>query len=135
MTLVQSFIVYISALFIFLVIDLAWLGLIARNFYRQQLSALMLDRIKWPPAIVFYLIYIIGVLVLAVIPAVNESSALQAASFGALLGFVSYSTYDLSNLATIKKWPIRVVVADICWGTVLTAVISLVAYLIAQAVI
>jgi uncharacterized membrane protein len=110
------------------------LGVIAKGFYRRQLSSLMLDKIKWLPAIIFYAIYSFGILLLVIAPSVEKSSIISAFFTGALLGFVSYATYDLSNLATIKKWPLQVVIADICWGTVLTSIVSPLAFLVAKGI-
>jgi len=135
MTFAQGLIVYICTFFVFITIDLIWLGFIARNFYRHQLSKFMAEKVKWIPAFVFYFIYTIGVLLLVVVLASDRSSPFYAVVMGALLGSVSYSTYDLSNMATLKNWPIKVVFADIIWGTALTAVVSLISYLIAQALI
>ena len=131
MTLGQYLLVYFISLAVFLAVDILWLGVIAKNFYRNQLSSLMLSKIKWPPALIFYAVYIFGILVLVISPAIDKSSFAQAFSAGALLGLISYSTYDLSNLATLKNWPVKVVVADIVWGTLLTAAVSTVAYFFA----
>jgi uncharacterized membrane protein len=126
--------VYVASLAVFLAIDLVWLGKIARGFYRRQLADLMLEKLKWQPALGFYLLYVFGLLVLVVAPAVEAGSALKAGGLGALLGCVSYATYDLSNLATLKKWPAAVVAADIVWGALLTGAVSLIAYAAARAV-
>ena len=131
MTFDQYILLYFLSLGAFLLIDLFWLGVAAKNFYRHQLSSLMLDRIKWPPALIFYAVYIIGLLVLVVHPALEKSSLAYAVFAGALLGLISYSTYDLSNLATLKNWPLKVVLADIVWGTILTSVVATISYLIA----
>ncbi len=135
MTFIQSFIIYLCTFLVFIIIDLIWLGFIAKSFYRHQLSNLMAENVKWVPALIFYTVYAIGVLLLVVLPAADESSLSQALLMGALLGFISYSTYDLSNMATIKNWPIRVVLADIIWGTILTAMVSLISYLVAQSLV
>ena len=132
MTFTQGLIVYICTFLVFFAIDLIWLGFITRGFYRQQLSNLMAEKVKWIPALVFYFIYIIGVLLLVVMPASDKASLSYAVLMGALLGFVSYSTYDLSNMATLKNWSKKVVFADITWGTILTAIVSLISYSIAQ---
>jgi uncharacterized membrane protein len=95
----------------------------------------MAEQVKWIPALIFYLIFTSGILLLVVIPASDKSSLPQAMLMGALLGFVSYSTYDLSNMATLKNWPIKVVLADIIWGTILTAILSLISYSIAQSLV
>jgi len=135
MTFTQGLIVYICTFLVFIVIDLIWLGFIARSFYRKQLSNLIAGKVKWIPALVFYFIYIIGVLLLVIVPAFDKASPSYAVLKGALLGFVSYSTYDLSNMATLKNWSIKVVFADIIWGTILTATVSLISYSIAQSLV
>jgi uncharacterized membrane protein len=95
---------YIAALAVFLVLDMLWLGYIANSVYRAALDGLMLEQIRMVPAVLFYVIYVAGVLVLAVSPAVERGSLMTAYLFGAVLGLVAYATYDLSNAATLKSW-------------------------------
>ena len=109
---------------IFFIIDLAWLGLIARGFYRQHLEALMRPQVNWWAAIVFYLVYIAGIIFFAVRPAISTGSYAQAAILGALFGFFTYATYDLTNLATLKDWPLPIVVVDILWGICLCTLVA-----------
>lgn len=113
-------IAYISALIAFFAIDMIWLGLVAKSFYRNQLGALMADNPNWSVAIIFYLFYITGIVFFAVKPAIEADHILKASLYGALFGFFCYATYDLTNLATLKDWPVKMVVVDIIWGTVLT---------------
>ncbi len=114
---------------IFFFIDMLWLGLVASNFYKQQIGYLMGD-IHWLAAIIFYLIFLAGLVFFAIYPAVLQNSLKAALLLGALFGFFTYATYDLTNLATIKHWPIAVTVVDIIWGTVLGAMVSSISYAI-----
>jgi len=113
------------------VVDLVWIGVVARNLYQGQLGPLLLDSPRWAVAVAFYLLYIVGIVVLAALPGYVNGSLAEAAWRGALLGLVAYATYDLTNLATLKGWSTLVTVADLAWGAVLTAIVSSAAYLIA----
>ncbi len=113
-------IAYASTLIAFFAIDLIWLGFIAKTFYRDQLGPLMLDSPNWGVAIIFYALYIAGILIFAVKPALDSDQLMKAVVYGALFGFFCYATYDLTNLATLKGWPTKMVIVDIIWGTVLT---------------
>ena len=117
---------------VFFAIDMLWLGVIAKGFYRRKLGFILSPEINWAAAITFYLIFIVGILIFAVRPAVNNNSWIQAVVLGALFGFFTYATYDLSNLATIKNWPLVVVVADIVWGMCLCTLTALLSYLISR---
>lgn len=125
---------YIITLPVFLIIDLVWLSLIARKFYAQYLGFLMKTNVNFAAAGLFYLLFVVGLVVFAVLPAMEKSSWAQALFLGALLGLISYATYDLTNLATIKNWPLIVTVVDMVWGTVLGASVSLISYYIATKV-
>lgn len=106
----------------FLVIDLLWLGLAAKGFYRTNIGALMADQINVAAAVVFYLLYIVGIVIFAVSPAFESGSWRTALMFGSLFGFFAYATYDMTNLATLRDWPITVTAVDMAWGTFLTGV-------------
>jgi uncharacterized membrane protein len=121
---------YLTALPVFLAIDLVWLGLIAKKFYGQQLGYLMKTEINFAAAGLFYLLFVVGLVIFSILPAIEKNSWLQAVFLGALLGFISYATYDLTNLATIKDWPFVVTIVDIAWGAFLGASVSLISYLI-----
>ncbi len=112
------------ALFIFVVIDAIWLGLIAPKFYRKYLSHLLAEKPNFIAAIVFYLIYILGLTYLIIYPAINDGLVGQAFLLGGIFGFVAYATYDLTNLATLKAWPMTVTAVDLVWGTFLSSMIS-----------
>ena len=124
----QFFTTYIAGLIAFLVIDFIWLKYIALSFYREQIGHLMLDKPNLAIAGLFYLFYVVGVVVLAVNPALEKGQWMTAALYGGLLGFVAYGTYDITNLATLKTWPPIVAVVDMIWGTVLTASVATIAY-------
>jgi len=115
---------YVLTFAAFFAIDLVWLGVVAKNFYRAQLGHLMADKVNWPAAIIFYLLFVLGVMIFAVYPGVAKSSLKYALLFGALFGFFAYATYDLTNLATLKDWPLTMVVVDIIWGSVLACVVA-----------
>jgi uncharacterized membrane protein len=123
---------YFLTLVAFLAIDGVWLGLVARNLYSKYLGYLMTPKTVWPAAILFYLLYVVGVLVFAVLPGLQAGSLGRAALLGALLGLVAYATYDLTTLATVKEWPLLITVIDLIWGTVLTAAVSAVGFLIGR---
>lgn len=120
---------YAVAVVTFFVIDLIWLGVVARSFYQNQIGHLMRANVNWPAAIVFYLIFVTGIIVLAVWPAIERQSLGHAIALGALLGMVTYAAYDLTNLATLEGFPFKVVLVDMLWGTVLCAAVSSVTYL------
>ena len=119
---------YVLTVPVFFAIDMLWLGVFAKGFYRRKLGFILSDDVNWAAAVVFYLLFIAGILIFAVRPALNENSWVQAVIFGALFGFFTYATYDLTNLATIKHWPLVVVVVDIFWGMFLCMLTALVSY-------
>ena len=120
---------YLVTLVAFLIIDLIWLGLVARKFYREQIGFIMAPKVNWPAAVIFYLLYIVGLLYFVTYPAIMRESTAYALYSGALFGLICYATYDLTNLATLKNWPLRVTLVDLVWGTVLSTLLSLVGYL------
>lgn len=127
--------VYLLTLACFLVIDLVWLGWVARGLYARQLGALMRPDVRWGAAFLFYGIYVAGVLVLAVLPGLERESAVRAATLGAVVGLVSYAAWDLTNLAVLKDFPTGIVALDMAWGTFLTAVVGLAGYGFARALL
>ena len=110
---------YLIALPVFFAIDMVWLGLIAKGFYRRQIGFLMREGVNWPAAVIFYLLFILGLVVFVVAPAVDDGSWLRALLYGALFGLIAYATYDLTNLATLRDWPLPVTLVDLAWGAVL----------------
>ena len=113
---------YFSTLVVFLLCDMAWLGTMANRIYRPTLGDMMLSSPNLPAAVAFYLIYPLGLLIFVVLPSLKSESLGQAALSGALFGFFTYMTYDLTNQATLKNWTLQLSVIDIGWGTVLGAI-------------
>ena len=113
-------IAYIAALIFFLVVDMVWLAGVARKIYARQLGKLMTRNVRWGAAGAFYVLYILGLVIFAIRPALEAQSLTTALTFGALYGFFCYMTYDLTNLATVKDWPEKLTWIDIPWGVALT---------------
>ena len=122
---------YAIALPVFFVIDMVWLGLVANNFYKNQIGFLMKSDINWTAAILFYLLFIVGLVLFVIEPAVEKGSWMYALLFGALFGLITYATYDLTNLATLKDWPLLVTIVDLAWGAALGMLVSVFTYFIA----
>lgn len=121
---------YLLTVPVFFAVDMIWLGYVARNFYKEQLQALLSPQVNWTAALLFYCIYIAGILFFAVRPGLETGSLAKACLLGALFGFFTYATYDLTNLATLRDWPILVTAVDIAWGTVLCTLVGGGSYLI-----
>ena len=119
---------YLCALAGFLAIDVVWLAVVARGFYRHQLGFLLADQPNWWAAVAFYLLFVAGLMVFAILPGLQAGSAWKALLLGAFLGLLTYATYDLTNQATIKNWPWIVTIVDMAWGTVLAASVSGIGY-------
>lgn len=126
---------YISTAIVFLGIDSIWLGVIAPAFYRKHLGEMLLDQPNFWAAGLFYMIYIGGIVYFAVAPALQGGGWLQAMIAGAVLGFVAYATYDLTNWATLKNWSPVIVVADLAWGTILTGTAAAAGYAITRKIV
>lgn len=123
---------YLLTAVVFFAIDMLWLGLIAKNFYGRHLADFLADEVNWVAAIIFYLLFIVGIFIFVILPAVEHQSWIHALIYGALFGFFTYATYDLTNLATLNNWPLKVVFVDIVWGMVLTASVGVSGYFITQ---
>ncbi|MFH2118265.1 MAG: DUF2177 family protein [Candidatus Paceibacterota bacterium] len=123
---------YLIALPVFFAIDMAWLGLIAKNFYAKYLGFLMKADVNWLAALLFYFLFIVGLVFFVIAPALEKQSWTYALLAGALFGLITYATYDLTNLATIKDWPLLITVIDMIWGSVLAASVSVISFLLAQ---
>jgi uncharacterized membrane protein len=119
---------YAIAVPVFFVLDLVWLGLIAKPFYFHHLGYLLRERVIWWAAIVFYLLFLIGLIVFVIGPAVESGSMWRALVLGCLFGFITYQTYELTNYALVRDWPAVVVAVDIAWGTVLSGLVSVITY-------
>jgi len=122
---------FLIALPVFFMIDMVWLVLVAKKFYNEQIGFLMKPDINWFSAILFYLLFIVGLIIFVIIPSIEKHSWTHALFLGALFGLITYATYDLTNLATIRDWPVLVTIVDLAWGMVLSASVSVISYLIA----
>lgn len=109
---------------VFFALDFVWLSTATSRIYQRYLGDLLAPQPKLPVAAGFYLLFVVGILALAVIPGLREGSVLAALWRGALFGFLAYATYDLTNLATIRDWPWQVSVIDMVWGTALNSIVA-----------
>lgn len=117
---------------LFLALDLIWLGIVARPFYQQHLGHLLKQQVDWAAAISFYLIYIGGILLFAVVPGLAADSLKKTAMWAAAFGFFTYITYELTNRATLPEWPLVVVFVDTLWGVTLCTVVGIAAHLMGR---
>lgn len=124
--------IYLITIPIFFIVDMIWLGLIAKGLYKKHLGFIMRPQVNWTAAIIFYCLFIVGIIIFAVQPGLQAGSWLKALIYGTLFGFFTYATYDLTNLATLKDWPLLVTVIDIVWGSVLCGVVAAASYLIGK---
>lgn len=121
---------YLVALVVFVIIDGLWLTVIARSLYQEKLGDLMASNPNWLAAIIFYLLFIVGLVFFVIDPAMAKESFKYALFAGMFLGLLTYATYDLTNLATIKDWPVSITIIDLIWGTTLSGLVSSITYLI-----
>jgi uncharacterized membrane protein len=119
---------YLVCLVTFVAVDLTWLGMMAPRFYKPTLGDIALAGVNLPSAILFYLIYPLGLVIFAIDPSLRSGSIGSALLYGALFGFFTYATYDLTNQATLRNWTVSLTVVDVGWGTLLGALSSLAAY-------
>lgn len=113
---------------IFFVIDMLWIGIVAKDLYKKHLGYLLSQTPNWLAAIAFYLLFIVGIIFFVINPAIEKRSWQYALFVGIFFGFITYATYDLTNLATIKDWPLTITVIDLIWGSILSGSVSLIAY-------
>lgn len=123
---------YLLTLVVFLGIDMVWLGIVAKNLYKKYLGSFLTPDVNWGAALFFYALFVIGILIFAVFPGIEKQSLVRTVVLGALFGLFTYATYDLTNFATLKGWPLTIVVIDIFWGMVLTATVALAGFYIAK---
>ncbi len=123
---------YLVALVVLAILDGLWLGVVSREFYKARLGQMLLDRPVWSIALLFYLVHAAGIAVFAVPPAVNAGTWVSALLYGGAFGFCVYAAYDLTNLATLRGWPMAVSALDLAWGTVATAAATVVAFLVVK---
>lgn len=123
---------YLITVVVFFVVDIVWLGFLSKNLYKTYLGHLMAPKVNWPAAIVFYLLYIAGLIFFVINPALAKDSFWYALSAGAFFGLITYATYDLTNLATLKDWPLNITIIDLLWGTFLNGATASITFLIAS---
>lgn len=128
----KTTIAYAGTLIVFLAVDAIWLGLVARTFYRDQLGELMLPSPNLAVAAIFYVFFAAAIVFLAVLPGLAAGSLTTVIINGAILGLAAYGTYDITNLATLKNWPVMVTIVDMAWGTFLTAFAATCGFLAAR---
>jgi uncharacterized membrane protein len=115
---------------IFVLIDSVWLGVVANKLYKRELGGMLRDKPDFIAAGIFYVLYIVGLVVFALQPALDDDSLSRAIGNGALLGLVMYATYDLTNKATLKNWSTKITIVDLIWGAIITGAVSALSYLI-----
>jgi len=130
MPMSRIFLTYIVSVPVFFIVDMIWLGVIAKDFYRKALEPLITPNINWIAAIIFYLLFLVGVLIFALLPGMEKRSLVYTITMAALFGFIAYATYDLTNLATIRDWPLMLSIVDMIWGSFLSASTATLTYLI-----
>jgi uncharacterized membrane protein len=136
MTVKTFLLAYAFALIPMLAIDGVWLAVMSRKFYAPRLGEMMADSPRLVPAAIFYAVYLLGVSLLVIVPAVNDKAGyLEVVLRGGLLGLVAYGTYDLTNQATLKRWPVVLTVVDLIWGTLITAVVSVISVAVTGAIV
>ena len=116
----------------FAAIDSIWLITMSTRLYKPEIGEMMAENFRLGPAIVFYLLYITGILVFAVQPALASGKWQTALVQGALFGFFCYMTYDMTNYATLKVWSLKVTILDLMWGTFLTGSAATVGLLVTR---
>lgn len=121
--------IYIIAFVVFLVIDLIWLAFISRKLYQNLIGDLLKSKVNWSAAIIFYLLFITGLVVFVISPGIELKSLSKVMFLGSLFGLITYATYDLTNLATMKNWPLSITIIDLTWGTFLGFSTSTLTYL------
>jgi uncharacterized membrane protein len=127
--MMRYFKLYLVSLAAFFAIDMVWLGLAARSFYQQQIGFLMAPNPNWFVAVLFYLLFIVGLLFFVIVPGLNANSLNATLLKAALFGLITYATYDLTNLATLKDWPALLSIVDMLWGTFVSVSVSFISFI------
>lgn len=121
---------YVIALVMFLIFDAFWLLVISKNLYKKEIGHLMADKTNLVSALIFYLVFLVGLVYFVINPAVESDSISKLLISGSLFGFITYATYDLTNLATLKGWPLKITIIDLIWGSFLATIVSYLTYII-----
>lgn len=128
----QNIKIYLVTVVVFFMVDIVWLGFISKNLYKNYLGHLMAPSVNWVAAGIFYALFIVGLVFFVINPALAKKSIPYALVVGGFFGLITYSTYDLTNLATIKDWPLNITIIDIMWGTFLNSMTSGITVFIVQ---
>ena len=120
----QNLKVYLITFVVFFLVDIVWLGFISKGLYNKYLGNLMAPNVNWTAAIIFYFLFIAGLVFFVVNPSIEKDSLKYALMAGGFFGLIAYSTYDITNLATLKDWPLNITIIDIIWGTILNSATS-----------
>ncbi len=126
---------YVTFALAFGALDFVWLSQMAPRVYRPAIGEIMADQVRWGPALAFYALYVLGVTILIVLPALREGGVARAAWSGALFGLVAYATYDLTNQATLRVWPTHLTLTDMAWGAIATGVASVIAVAVTRLIV
>lgn len=126
---------YVITFVIFLVIDLIWLNFIAKNLYQKEIGSLLLKNPNLIPALLFYLLFIFALLILILIPGIESGSLGKTLLFAAIFGLTTYATYDLTNLATLDGWNLKITIIDLIWGTSVSTLTTFLGYLIGSKIL
>ncbi len=132
MPILKIILSYLLTFLVFLGIDLFWLTILSKNFYAKYLGFLMAEKANLLPAFLFYLLFVAGIMYFVIFPAIKSGSLLKAILGGVFFGLVTYATYDLTNLATIKNWPLRITIIDLLWGMLVSTIVSMVGFWIVK---
>lgn len=131
--LTKYVVAYVATLIVFFALDFVWLSIMGNSLYKPTLGDILLPKFSPAPALIFYVLYIVGVVIFAIAPAIQSGTWTTALLFGALFGFFAYGTYDMTNMSTLRNWTLQITVADMIWGTVLTGVSASAGYAISKA--
>lgn len=124
--------IYAITFVVFLILDSVWLGVISPGLYQKYIGHLLAEEVNWPAAAIFYLLFIAGLVFFAVKPSLQHDSWKKALKNGAFFGLVCYATYDLTNQATMRDWPIMITVIDLLWGTFICGISSMISFIAAR---
>ncbi len=129
--MIKYFYIYLITLVAFLVIDFIWLNFIAKNLYQKEIGTLLLKNPNLLPALLFYLLFVLALVVIIVVPGIKEDNLIKTLLFAALFGLTTYATYDLTNLATLDGWSIKMTIIDLFWGTFISTLTTYFSFYIA----
>ena len=131
----RAVVAYVIAAITFGLLDAIWLSQVGPKIYRPAIGELMSDQVRWVPAVIFYLLYLVGITVFVTLPSLTNGGLARAAGLGALFGLIAYATYDLTNQATLRVWPTHLTLADMAWGAFATATASVVAVAVTRLIV